>query len=167
MNGKDTAMKNRAGGRAAVCLLALLLILCRLPAFAGAETGGAEGAADTAGQEETAVQEEAARAETSGEESSAAQEEVHLSVYDAALLMLEGKFGTDEESRVILAELGLDYWTVRHMANALAQGYGQVAQDVIDGKYGNNAARFRNLAQKGYDPRLVQQIVNGMLGILR
>ena len=49
------------------------------------------------------------------------------------------------------------------MANALAQGYGQVAQDVIDSKYGKDAARFKALSMAGYDPILVQQIINGML----
>ena len=152
MIGENAAMRISIWSRAVICLLTLVLSLLCLPAFAGAESETAE----------TAVQEEAA---VPGD--SSAQEDKPVSVYDAALLMLEGKFGTDEESRVVLADLGLDYWAVRHMANALAQGYGQVAQDVIDGKYGNNSARFRNLAQNGYDSRLVQQIVNGMLGILR
>ncbi len=49
------------------------------------------------------------------------------------------------------------------MANALSQGYGQVAQDVIDGKYGKDAARFKALSRAGYDPILVQSIVNSML----
>ena len=49
------------------------------------------------------------------------------------------------------------------MANALSQGYGQVAQDVIDGKYGKDAARFKALTMDGFDPRMVQQIINGML----
>ena len=34
---------------------------------------------------------------------------------------------------------------------------------VIDGKYGKDAARFKALSGAGYDPRMVQQIVNGML----
>ena len=162
MIGENAAMRISIWSRAVICLLALVLSLLSLPAFAGAESETAEGTAETAAQEEAAVPED-----SSAQEEPAAQEEKRLSVYDAALLMLEGKFGTDEESRAVLADLGLDYWAVRHMANALAQGYGQVAQDVIDGKYGNNSARFRNLAQNGYDSRLVQQIVNGILGILR
>ena len=47
--------------------------------------------------------------------------------------------------------------------NGLAQGYDQVARDVIAGKYGNDQARLNALAAKGYDARLVQDIVNGML----
>ena len=85
-------------------------------------------------------------------------------VYAAAVALVNGEYGTEEESRKLLEESELDYWEVRHMANALEQGYGPVAQDVIDGKYSNNALRFRKLALEGYDPRLVQKIVNGMLG---
>ena len=157
---ENTVMRISVRGRAVLCLLALILLW--LPAYAGAEQETAEGTAETAVQEESAVPED-----SSAQEEPAAQEEKPMSVYDAALLMLDMKFDTDEQCRAVLADLGLDYWAVRHMANALAQGYGQVAQDVIDGKYGNNSARFRNLAQNGYDSRLVQQIVNGMLGILR
>ena len=84
-------------------------------------------------------------------------------VYAAAVALVNGEYGTEEESRKLLEESELDYWEVRHIANALEQGYDLVAQDVIDGKYGNNALRFRKLALEGYDPRLVQKIVNGML----
>ena len=83
--------------------------------------------------------------------------------YLAAVDLMNGKYGTDEAGRKSLAEEGLDYWSVRHMANALSQGYGQVAQDVIDGKYGKDAARFKALSAAGYDSRMVQKIVNGML----
>lgn len=96
-------------------------------------------------------------------EEAAEPPESELTVYEAALRLLDGEFGTDEECRERLKAAGLDYWSVRHMANALQSGYDQVAQDVLDGLYGNQAARFRALAQSGYDPRLVQQIVNGML----
>ena len=83
--------------------------------------------------------------------------------YLAAVDLMNGVYGEGEACRKSLEEAGLDYWSVRHMANALSQGYGQVAQDVIDNLYGNDAVRFRALAKKGYDPRLVQTIVNGML----
>ena len=83
--------------------------------------------------------------------------------YLAAVDLMNGKYGTGEACRQSLTDAGFDYWNIQHMANALAQGYGQVAQDVIDDKYGNDAARFKALARAGYDARLVQQIVNGML----
>ena len=83
--------------------------------------------------------------------------------YRAALGLMNGEFGTGESSRKAIADMGLDYWDVQHMANALSQGYGQAAQDVIDGRYGKDAARFNALARAGYDPILVQRIVNGML----
>ena len=52
--------------------------------------------------------------------------------YLAAVDLMNGKYGTGEQCRKKLEDEGLDYWTVQHIANALAQGYGQVAQDVID-----------------------------------
>ena len=83
--------------------------------------------------------------------------------YLAAVDVMNGMYGTGKSCKKSLEEAGLNYWNVRHMANALSQGYGKVAQDVIDGVYGKDAARFKALATAGYDPRLVQQIVNGML----
>ncbi len=44
-----------------------------------------------------------------------------------------------------------------------SDGYGQAAQDVIDGKYGKDAARFKALSAAGFDPIMVQRIVNGMM----
>lgn len=83
--------------------------------------------------------------------------------YLAAVDMMNGLYGEGETARKSLEDSGLDYWSTRHMANALSQGYGQVAQDVIDGKYGNDAARFRALATEGFDPIMVQKIVNGIV----
>ena len=76
--------------------------------------------------------------------------------YRAAVDLMNGVYGS-------IGDLGLDYWSVQHMANALSQGYGRVAQDVIDGRYGKDAARFKALTKAGYDPILVQRIVNGMV----
>ena len=83
--------------------------------------------------------------------------------YITAVRLMNGEFGSGEDSRAAIAALGLDYWSVQHMANALSQGYGQVAKDVIDGKYGKDAARFKALSLAGYDPILVQRIVKGMV----
>ena len=91
------------------------------------------------------------------------QQALQIIQYTRRSLFLTGKAGTGEACRQSVTDLGLDYWSVQHMANALAQGYGQVAQDVIDLKYGNGSARFKALVNAGYDPRMVQQIVNGML----
>ena len=52
---------------------------------------------------------------------------------------------------------------VQHLVNGLAWGYDKVARDVIAGKYGNDQARINALTAAGYDARLVQDIVNGML----
>ena len=83
--------------------------------------------------------------------------------YDAAVALMKGDYGTGKAAQEAITGMGLDYWTIRHMANALTDGYGQVAQDVIDGKYGNDTARFRSPSRAGYDPILVQSIVNGMV----
>ena len=83
--------------------------------------------------------------------------------YLTAVDVMNGLYGTGEACRQSVTDLGLDYWSVQHMANALSQGYGEVAQDVIDMKYGSGSARFKALVNAGYDPRLVQQIVNGIL----
>ena len=83
--------------------------------------------------------------------------------YDAAVALMKGDYGTGKAAQEAITGMGLDYWTIRHMANALTDGYGQVAQDVIDGKYGKDAARFKALTMDGFDPRMVQQIINGML----
>ena len=47
--------------------------------------------------------------------------------------------------------------------NGLSAGYGTVAQDVIQGKYGNDQYRVNALRSAGYDPAMVQDIVNAML----
>ena len=38
-----------------------------------------------------------------------------------------------------------------------------VARDVIDGRYGNGEERIRRLRAAGYDPNMVQSIVNQIL----
>ena len=76
---------------------------------------------------------------------------------------MKGKYGNGEERKWRLQEAGYDYWAVQHLVNGLANGYDQVARDVIAGKYGNNQDRINALSAKGYDAGLVQDIVNGML----
>ena len=39
----------------------------------------------------------------------------------------------------------------------------KAAYAVMEGKYGNGDARFAALRRAGYDPQLVQDIVNGIL----
>ena len=84
-------------------------------------------------------------------------------LYRAAVALMNGEYGSGEECRQAVTDMGLDYWSVQHMANALSSGYGEAAQDVIDGKYGKDAARFKALSNAGYDPIMVQKIVNGMV----
>ena len=49
------------------------------------------------------------------------------------------------------------------LVNALCKGYGSVANDVMNGKYGDGAARRNNLIRAGYDPDQVQNLVNNMI----
>lgn len=84
-------------------------------------------------------------------------------LYRTAVALMNGEYGSGEECRRAVTDMGLDYWNVQHMANALSSGYGEAAQDVIDGKYGKDAARFKALSNAGYDPIMVQKIVNGMV----
>ena len=58
---------------------------------------------------------------------------------------------------------GYDYETIQRLVNGLSKGYGRVAIDVIDGKYGNGEARVKALKAAGYDATLVQDMVNEIL----
>ena len=71
--------------------------------------------------------------------------------YRAAVDLMNGVYGSGADAQKAIGDLGLDYWSVQHMANALSQGYGK------------DAARFKALTKAGYDPILVQRIVNGMV----
>ena len=62
-----------------------------------------------------------------------------------------------------LTAAGYDYETVQRLVNGLVAGYDKVAKEVINGKYGNGAARVAALKAAGFDPVLVQDIVNGIL----
>ena len=77
--------------------------------------------------------------------------------------VMAGKYGDGEERRRKLAAAGYNYDDVQSLVNALAKGYGPVANDVMNGKYGNDAARRNNLIRAGYDPDQVQNLVNNMI----
>ena len=83
--------------------------------------------------------------------------------YLAAVDVMQGKYGAGEERKRRLTAAGYNYWSVQHLVNALAYGYGPVAEAVIEGKYGNNLDRVNALRAAGYDPALVQDLVNAML----
>lgn len=48
-------------------------------------------------------------------------------------------------------------------SGTVEKSYQEIAQEVIDGKWGNGADRKARLKAAGYNPALVQQIVNKML----
>ena len=62
-----------------------------------------------------------------------------------------------------LRAAGYDYESVQYLVNGLSKGYGRVAEEVIDGKYGNGTARIKALTAAGFDAEQVQAIVNGIL----
>lgn len=53
--------------------------------------------------------------------------------------------------------------TTTHKATHKAKTVTQIAQEVIDGKWGNGAERVRRLKAAGYDPDTVQKDVNAIL----
>ncbi len=83
--------------------------------------------------------------------------------YQAALDVLDGKYGVGEDRVRRLTAAGYNYQAVQHLVNGLCRGYGQVARDIIDGRYGNNAARVAALRAAGLDPVMAQDLVNAML----
>ena len=80
----------------------------------------------------------------------------------AAYDVLAGKYSAGEERKKLLTAAGYNYSEVQALVNALWKGYGPVANDVINGKYGDNARRA-NLLAAGYNPDEVQNLVNNMI----
>lgn len=85
--------------------------------------------------------------------------------------VLAGRYGVYPERKTRLETLGYDYRTVQDKVNELYSKkddegnrveLGQVARDVIRGKYGNNPERKKKLLAAGYDPVEVQKLVNSM-----
>lgn len=60
---------------------------------------------------------------------------------------------SDNDKRAILRRLERDFWN----------DYIQVAEDIIQGKYGNGIERIKRLEQAGYDYDIAQTIVDYVL----
>lgn len=60
---------------------------------------------------------------------------------------------SDNDKRAILRRLERDFWN----------DYIQLAEDIIQGKYGNGIERIKRLEQAGYDYDIAQTIVDYVL----
>lgn len=60
---------------------------------------------------------------------------------------------SENDKRAILRRLERDFWN----------DYIQVAEDIIQGKYGNGIERIKRLEQAGYDYDIAQTIVDYVL----
>ena len=65
-------------------------------------------------------------------------------------------------SEIIKAAQALSDEDLGAVAGGVTKNY-LAALDVMAGKYGNDVARINALTAAGYDAKLVQDIVNGML----
>lgn len=94
-----------------------------------------------------------------------------MTVEAAAWGVLEGKYGNGDARKEAIRALGLDYNTVQAQVNEILRAksappkksVGQVAKEVIAGKWGNGADRKRRITAAGYDYRSVQRKVNELL----
>ena len=92
----------------------------------------------------------------------------HIATTDADQLAKEvwtGKYGNGElRKRVLHDRYGEVQEAVERLQNRL-KPISEVAQDVIEGRYGNDPERTQKLRAEGYDSAAVQKEVNRQLGI--
>ncbi len=88
--------------------------------------------------------------------------------------VINGKWGNNPQRAENLKKAGYDPATIQALVNKYygigtstptAQSYSSVAQQVINGAWGNGDDRKRNLAKAGYDYAKVQSEVNRILGV--
>lgn len=92
-----------------------------------------------------------------------------------AIDVISGKFGNGTERKNKLVSLNIDYnycqSIVNEMINKSAETakaiaktkYNKIANDIINGKYGNGENRFTNLKNANYDYTYAQMLVNNIL----
>ena len=95
------------------------------------------------------------------------------SVEEIAKEVYAGKWGNGQERKDRLAAAGYDYAEIQKLVNKLAKGetinvpakksVTEIAQEVIDGKWGNGQDRKNKLVAAGYDYSAVQKKVNELL----
>ena len=98
---------------------------------------------------------------------------VSKSVSEVAQEVLQGKWGNGAVRKENLTKAGYDYNAVQSEVNRLVKGTAtptptkksneEIAREVIAGKWGNGAIRKQNLKNAGYNPTVIQALVNKML----
>lgn len=86
--------------------------------------------------------------------------------------VINGKYGNGATRKQKLADAGWDYETVQTIVDQMMSGtYGKattkksneiIAKEVIRGLWGNGQERVKRLTDAGYDPKVIQNIVNKM-----
>lgn len=103
----------------------------------------------------------------------ASQPAAKKSVDVIAQEVIQGKWGNGNNRKNRLTAAGYDYNTVQAKVNALAgqkkpiatkKSNDAIAQEVINGKWGNGQERINRLKAAGYDPNAIQSLVNKKLG---
>ena len=94
------------------------------------------------------------------------------SIYEVALAVIAGKYGTGSTRKKNVEALGYNYEAVQKEVNRILKGnktatgktVHDVACEVIKGKWGNGKDRESALKKAGYNPVEVQKMVNTLLG---
>ena len=95
------------------------------------------------------------------------------SVDEIAREVINGKWGNGDDRKNSLQTAGYDFNTVQSKVNELLgakpvapakKSNDSIAQEVINGKWGNGQDRVNRLRAAGYDPTAIQSMVNQKLG---
>ena len=97
------------------------------------------------------------------------------SVDEIAKEVINGKWGNGDDRKNRLTAAGYDYNAVQAKVNSLLgqkatsvapakKSNNVIAQEVINGKWGNGQDRINRLKTAGYDPNAIQTLVNQELG---
>ncbi len=94
-------------------------------------------------------------------------------VVEVAQEVIQGKWGNGAARKTTLTNAGYNYSEVQAKVNELLSGKNltapakktneQIAKEVIQGKWGNGDVRKQKLKAEGYDPSVIQALVNKML----
>lgn len=94
---------------------------------------------------------------------------------EVAREVIRGEWGNGDERKRRLTEAGYDYSLVQSLVNRILSGKTpqpsakksneEIANEVINGNWGNGDERKRRLTEAGYDYSAIQRIVNQKLGV--
>lgn len=102
--------------------------------------------------------------------------EKYFKIYQRyASYVISGKYGNGTERKNKLVTLNIDYNYCQSIVNEIINKsaktakaiakvkYNKIANDIINGKYGNGEKRFTNLKNANYDYTYAQMLVNNMM----